>query len=303
MRNPRNPLSLSTLLGLFSLALCSPAMTLAQTVDTVVIGKAIQNFQTDATTVNPTGVPALGWNSYAFYVHQFGTNLNLLSPPTISGPTSAFVNSSPYYNGGVLGFNPLSQDWAIGSGPFPNNWGDSTLSALNANFANGIYSLSVGGNNFTLNVNGDLYPNTPVLNVTGGTWSGGRYLIDASQPLTITSNVFGGFGGTSYGSSIFGGVLGVSTIQSLSITPGTSNYLQFTLPAFSLQAGNTYTGMGSFRANADLNFVGGSVNIADYESLTAFTIVAVPEPETYAMLLAGLGLLGFVAHRRKQQSA
>ncbi len=26
---------------------------------------------------------------------------------------------------------------------------------------------------------------------------------------------------------------------------------------------------------------------------------AVPEPETYAMLLAGLGLLGFVAHRRK----
>ena len=25
----------------------------------------------------------------------------------------------------------------------------------------------------------------------------------------------------------------------------------------------------------------------------------VPEPETYAMFLAGLGLMGFVAHRRK----
>ena len=25
----------------------------------------------------------------------------------------------------------------------------------------------------------------------------------------------------------------------------------------------------------------------------------IPEPETYAMLLAGLGLLGFIAHRRK----
>lgn len=30
---------------------------------------------------------------------------------------------------------------------------------------------------------------------------------------------------------------------------------------------------------------------------------AVPEPETYAMILAGLGLLGFVAHRRKQKGA
>jgi hypothetical protein len=30
---------------------------------------------------------------------------------------------------------------------------------------------------------------------------------------------------------------------------------------------------------------------------------AIPEPETYAMLLAGLGLMGFVARRRQQQAA
>lgn len=30
-------------------------------------------------------------------------------------------------------------------------------------------------------------------------------------------------------------------------------------------------------------------------------IAAIPEPETYAMMLAGLGLLGFVARRRKQE--
>jgi hypothetical protein len=33
------------------------------------------------------------------------------------------------------------------------------------------------------------------------------------------------------------------------------------------------------------------------------SVAAVPEPKTYAMLLAGLGLLGFAARRKKQQDA
>ncbi|MDP2030962.1 MAG: PEP-CTERM sorting domain-containing protein [Thiobacillus sp.] len=32
-------------------------------------------------------------------------------------------------------------------------------------------------------------------------------------------------------------------------------------------------------------------------------VAAIPEPETYAMMLAGLGLLGFAVHRRKQKGA
>jgi hypothetical protein len=36
---------------------------------------------------------------------------------------------------------------------------------------------------------------------------------------------------------------------------------------------------------------------------TASGVAPVPEPETYAMMLAGLGLLGVVARRRKQKSA
>jgi hypothetical protein len=32
-----------------------------------------------------------------------------------------------------------------------------------------------------------------------------------------------------------------------------------------------------------------------------FQVTAVPEPETYAMLLAGLGLMGTIARRRKSK--
>ncbi len=44
-------------------------------------------------------------------------------------------------------------------------------------------------------------------------------------------------------------------------------------------------------------------NQADPESGRAFPVAAsIPEPESYAMMLAGLGLLGFFARRKKQQT-
>jgi hypothetical protein len=40
-----------------------------------------------------------------------------------------------------------------------------------------------------------------------------------------------------------------------------------------------------------------------YFDNVGIAVAAIPEPETYAMLLAGLGLLGFMARRRKHQAA
>jgi len=41
----------------------------------------------------------------------------------------------------------------------------------------------------------------------------------------------------------------------------------------------------------------------DAFEVARFSVTAVPEPETYAMMLAGLGLMGFVARRRKSTAA
>ena len=44
-----------------------------------------------------------------------------------------------------------------------------------------------------------------------------------------------------------------------------------------------------------------SFSHADWDDVVVgINVAAIPEPETYAMLLAGLGLMGFVARRRKQ---
>ena len=63
-------------------------------------------------------------------------------------------------------------------------------------------------------------------------------------------------------------------------------------PAFDFNALGTYDiKLSVFEAGA-----GGALL-----AITSIQIAVVPEPETYAMMLAGLGLLGFMARRRKQR--
>lgn len=51
--------------------------------------------------------------------------------------------------------------------------------------------------------------------------------------------------------------------------------------------------------NYTLHVVGLANNIGTYGGTLSANAAPVPEPETYGMMLAGLGLMGFVARRRK----
>jgi hypothetical protein len=65
---------------------------------------------------------------------------------------------------------------------------------------------------------------------------------------------------------------------------------------FSLNPIGAVTFSSDANAMAGLFQAGGAVELSAIPS-------AVPEPETYAMLLAGLGLFGWVGHRRKKEAA
>jgi hypothetical protein len=60
---------------------------------------------------------------------------------------------------------------------------------------------------------------------------------------------------------------------------------------------------GNFASIDTLRIDFGNYFLLDDISLNSANISPVPEPETYAMLLAGLGLMGGIARRRKQKLA
>lgn len=146
----------------------------------------------------------------------------------------------------------------------------------------------------------------------------GTHCLDGGSCVLGESLVFGGSGGGTFAydpeangtSSLFGAV--GATVFGFDFT-GFDPLNVFTFSWDPDVASNG--GYGAIVAELAGTVITASVRFAGGDVLTyagtmgivgpdvAANLVPVPEPETYAMLLAGLGLIGFAGYRRKQAAA
>ena len=186
---------------------------------------------------------------------------------------------------------------------------DMTFSSLTAESAVFSFLIGMHGNGYTgIASMGALGPSTA---------NNGILHYNAAAPGTMTVTYDYDIG--SPGRDIFGNPVTFG-MQFISVANTNFGFQNHTLPGtgpipaaghyHSIDTFNLIAGDNSFMVSFAPNLgLSGGLGFIDGQFLGTATFnfdgvaAAVPEPESYAMLLVGLGLLGFAARRRKQPAA
>lgn len=151
----------------------------------------------------------------------------------------------------------------------------------------GIYLSATGTGAQVFNLNGADYSSATYINFTG--FQAGQTII---LNISGTSGIFNGGTGTNF--SGYNALFNFYEAASVD----TTNSANGTLLAPVATITGTGTVFGNVIAN---NWNAGTVGAGNYfqaANVAGLTITPVPEPESYGMLLVGLGLVGFLVRRR-----
>jgi hypothetical protein len=284
---------------LLAFALCSTTAQ-AQTVNSVRVGRSNGLVQTSTAPPVPDPTPASPTygGPFGFEVSVQGSGLSGIPAPTFTAPAGAGILSPvptcggffnpAVYNGGVLGYNALEGAWNMGAPNFNNfggmNGGQRNCLFLEPPAGTGTYTVNVLGTPVTLTLGpiASFIPN-PHFTLSGGSWSGGKYVIDVNDTLTISSNSFPGYAQHADGAIRLGiagpaGVL-IDDLRFYSDNPAAPDSISYSLPPGSLTGGDDYDVVGMFAAVLDkssgLAGLPDSLNLGYFSISTSLTVSAV----------------------------
>jgi hypothetical protein len=212
----------------------------------------------------------------------FGNANRLL---TISSKGNATFESGAIgiSGGNIVSLEPGILDSLVYNGNGVRNAGGDTVNPLEGGLKNGIPTL--GSLNWSTGSDVHLLFNAAENNDDG---------------LNVTDVTLKFYSGNTVIAAIDGNFALASTVMG----QGNAGYLISVDAAQQTFLNSTvFTGQFSdYRIALESTITGVSGGAESFSALTAMPIVsAVPEPETYAMMMAGLGLLGFTARRRNKK--
>jgi hypothetical protein len=144
----------------------------------------------------------------------------------------------------------------------------------------------------------------PFADIPAGGVFGGDFLAagpTSTSPATLTFTN----GGVDYVSFLWGSPDTYNTLTVTSTAPGSTSQ-QFTATGLGFSSTNGNQSFSQYVQFSGLN--GSKILSLAFDNTTAtdafesanYSITPVPEPETYALMMAGLGVVGFIARRRKK---